>query len=456
MDQQMEKDGSVVIPGLFDWLSEDFDGQHPGGILPMVLQEIDMYDWHYRARPGKPRIGWARNMWFSLIQQLVRQDPAYYAFYVFFRPDHPWRLISFPYYAKSTYPGESTAFRHIDVNIANFVRTGRGQNALQGSLALSMEDDNNCTELLLGMHRDIREWFDRLRLRGYTKDSYVQRIEPMMWTEDDEHHFGYTWSKQKCSIGDVRLSLPSLPHGSTGPATSRRINILPWFVSVGADHQTLDTAESGTWDDLSRCHRDFHSGTKTPSGLANSTYGGRMDEIFPATVRLGRLGAISDALIGQTRWDGVDVREELDILFGDDDMSAWEFVRKWRQHAQQLYVTAFKKLVTAERATFGANSFFQRADLGLDVTPAFIKEGVYWPGFQHETSELPPSNTSEASSTSNAGNIGGLSEEDEEEEDDEDEDPNLVELFPGVTISEGDTLDSESSESLSTPSLLSE
>ncbi|KAJ6114470.1 hypothetical protein N7486_000248 [Penicillium sp. IBT 16267x] len=25
------------------WLSEDFDGQHPGGILPMVLQEIDMY-----------------------------------------------------------------------------------------------------------------------------------------------------------------------------------------------------------------------------------------------------------------------------------------------------------------------------------------------------------------------------------------------------------------------------
>ncbi|KAJ5654780.1 hypothetical protein N7490_001783 [Penicillium lividum] len=350
----MEKDGSVVIPGLFHWLSEDFDGQHPSGILPMVLQEIDMYDWHYRARP----------------------------------------------------------------------------------------------ELLLGMHRDIREWFDRLRLRGYTKDSYVQRIEPMMWTEDDEHHFGYTWTKQKCSIGDVRLSLPSLPHGSTGPATSRRINILPWFVSVGADHQTLDTAESGTWDDLSRCHRDFHSGTKTPSGLANSTYGGRIDEIFPATVRLGRLGAFSDALIGQTRWDGVDVREELDILFGDDDMSAWEFVRNWRQHAQQLYVTAFKKLVTAERATFGANSFFQRAELGLDVTPAFIKEGVYWPGFQHETSELPYSNTSEASSTSDAGNIGGLSEED-----DEVEDPNSVELFPGVTISEGDTFDSES---LSTPSLLSE
>ncbi|KAJ5736617.1 uncharacterized protein N7483_001742 [Penicillium malachiteum] len=384
MDQQMKKDGSVVVTGLFSWLTEDLDGQHPGGILPMILQEFDMYDWHYRARPGKPRIGWARNMWFSLVQQLVRQDPAYYAFYVFFRPDHAWRLISFPYYTKSTYPGESTFFRHIDVNIADFVRTGRGQNALQGSLALSVEDDNNCTEMLLGMHRDIREWNDRLRLRGYTKDGYVQQIQPTMWTKDDEDHFGYTWSKQKCTIGDVRLSLPGLPHGSTGPATSRRLNILPWFVGIGEDHQTLDVAESGTWGDLSHCHRSFYSGTKTPSGLPNSTFGGRMDQIFPATVRLGRLGAISDALVGQVRWDEVDVREELDILFGDDDVAAWGFIQRWRKHAQQLYIAAFEKLVLTERAAFGANSFFERTQLGLDVTPVFIKGGFYWSRFQDE------------------------------------------------------------------------
>ncbi|KAJ5740169.1 hypothetical protein N7493_000041 [Penicillium malachiteum] len=340
MDQQMKKDGSVVVSGLFSWLTEDFDGQHPGGILPMILQEFDMYDWHYRARPGKPRIGWARNMWFSLVQQLVRQDPAYYALYVFFRPDHAWRLISFPYYIK--------------------------------------KDDQNCTEILLGMHRDIGEWYDCLYLRGYTKDGYVQQIQPMMWTKDDESHFGYTWSKQKCTIGDVRLSLPGLPYGSAGPATLRRLNILPWFVSIGEDHQTLDMAESGTWGDLSHCHRSFYSGTKTPSGLPNSTFGGRMDKVFPATIRVGRLGAISDALVGQVRWDEVDVREELDILFGDDDMAAWDFIRKWRKHAQQLYISAFEKLVLAERTAFGANSFFERTRLGLDVTPVFIKHGKYW------------------------------------------------------------------------------
>ncbi|KAJ5699211.1 hypothetical protein N7536_003877 [Penicillium majusculum] len=383
LGQQLDRDGSIVLPGLFEWLGEDFDGNHPGGLRHLIMEEFNMYDWHYLARPCKPRIGWARNMWFSVVQQLVRQDPAYYAFYVRCRPDHAWKLVSFPYYAKRTYPGERTFFRHIDVNIIDFVRSGRGVNALQGSLALSDEDSGNCTELLLGMHREIATWHGRLIDRGYAKDGYVQRIDADMWTEDDEAHFGYGWTKQICRFGDVRLSLPGLPHGSTGPATAQRVNILPWFVAIGDDHQTLDTAESGTWDDLSRCHRDFHSGTKTPSGLPNSTYGGRVDYKFPATVRLGRLGAISDALVGQTRWDTVDVRRELDVLFGDDDDMAYGYVQSWRRNAQQLYCAAFENLVVAEKEAFGENSYFYRRERNLSIIPEFIRDGVQCAGSQH-------------------------------------------------------------------------
>ena len=376
LGQQLDRDGSIILPGLFEWLGEDFDGNHPGGLRHLVMEEFNMYDWHYRSRPSKPRIGWARNMWFSLVQQMVRQDPAYYTFYVRCRPDHAWKLVSFPYYAKRTYPGERTFFRHIDVNIIDFVRSGRGVNALQGSLALSDEDSGNYTELLLGMHREIATWYRRLIDRGYAKDGYVQRIDADMWTDDDEAHFGYGWTKQICRFGDVRLSLPGLPHGSTGPATAHRVNILPWFVAIGDDHQTLDTAESGTWDDLSRCHRDFDSGTKTPSGLPNSTYGGRVDHKFPATVRLGRLGAISDALVGQTRWDTVDVRRELDILFGDDDDIAWGYVQSWRRNAQQLYCAAFENLVLAEKEAFGENSYFYRKERNLSTIPEFIRDSV--------------------------------------------------------------------------------
>ena len=62
-----EKDGSVVLP-LFSWLSEDWDGQHPNGLMDMIRTEISMYDWHYRPRSRGPRVGWAKNCWFSLIQ----------------------------------------------------------------------------------------------------------------------------------------------------------------------------------------------------------------------------------------------------------------------------------------------------------------------------------------------------------------------------------------------------
>lgn len=44
--------------------------------------------------------GWQRNQVHSLAQQLVQYDPVYYSLYVVLRPDHHWRLISYPYYAK--------------------------------------------------------------------------------------------------------------------------------------------------------------------------------------------------------------------------------------------------------------------------------------------------------------------------------------------------------------------
>jgi hypothetical protein len=41
-------------------------------------------------------------MFYSANQQLVRQDPVYYALNVAARPDLNWRLVSYPYYTKDT------------------------------------------------------------------------------------------------------------------------------------------------------------------------------------------------------------------------------------------------------------------------------------------------------------------------------------------------------------------
>jgi hypothetical protein len=366
--QQMSDRGSVVIPQLFGWLKEDFDGDHPSGILALIHEEIDMYEYHYQPRPGKPRIGWIRNMWHSLIQQLVRQDPAYYACYVFFRPDHAWRLISFPYYVKSTMPGEQTYFRHIDINLNDLSRTGRGYAVLQGSLSLDDENDHNCTEILPGMHRHLPEWWSEVRERQEVSDGHVQRIEPWMWTSHDALKYGTDWEKEICKAGDVRISLPTLPHGSTGPATQRRRTVLPWFVRIREDHSALDIPESGTWEELSAAHRDLISANRTPSGFTSSQYG-HLPYSFPAALRFQGECLISDCLVGRSRWTEPGVSTELDILFGEDEHTAASFIASWRLRAQENYVQLFHEVVRAEKQAFGKDSFFRRKELGLSVVP---------------------------------------------------------------------------------------
>ena len=88
-------------------------------------------------------------MWYSLIQQIVRQDPVYYAL-VSLPPDKNWRLISYPYYTKYASDGENTGSTHLDLNIKDFVESGKGANIVQGGLSLADEIGTNCTTLVLG------------------------------------------------------------------------------------------------------------------------------------------------------------------------------------------------------------------------------------------------------------------------------------------------------------------
>ena len=105
-------------------------------------------------------------MWYSLIQQIVRQDPVYYALVVSLRSDKNWRLISYPYYTKCTSDGENTGFTHLDLNIKDFVESGKGANIVQGGLSLTDETSKNCTTLVLGFQKHAHQWYADLLARG--------------------------------------------------------------------------------------------------------------------------------------------------------------------------------------------------------------------------------------------------------------------------------------------------
>lgn len=128
---------------------------------------------------------------------------------------------------KSTQVEDSTYFRHLDINIPLLLLEGRGACQIQGTLTLTDETENNCTEMLTGAHRWLPTWWDRIKQRKLDTNGLIHRIDPGMWTPDDTRDFCVDWKALPCKKGNVRISMPHNPHGSKGPATGLRQTVLP-------------------------------------------------------------------------------------------------------------------------------------------------------------------------------------------------------------------------------------
>jgi len=196
--QEWSRCGSVVVDCFGWWATEPYTGPRvtlaQKTILDVVLEEFEMYHAHLRLINQKPNYGWLRNMYYSLGQQAMRQDPKYFAIYCALRPDRNTNLVSYPYYAKYAHEGDNTFFRHIDVNVKELATSGRGANMIQGSLSLDDEREDDCTMILPGMHMHIQAWDEALTARGLSTGALVHRIRDDMFTPDDEKQFDIRWT----------------------------------------------------------------------------------------------------------------------------------------------------------------------------------------------------------------------------------------------------------------------
>ncbi len=355
---EWQEQGTVNISGFFSHLIDDTS------MSSLIDAEFDMYQHHYQPKADRT-MGFLRIMWYSLTQQAVRQDPAYYAVVAAARPDKNWKLISYPYYTKDTNrPGEKTGFFHLDLNVEDYVRTRKGGNIVQGSVSLDDETTDGCTLLVPGFHRHIDAWWERVRKRKAEKgeDPPTGRTTNLgsgLYAAEDKEDFG-RFVPVPCTRGSIRISRPEIVHGSTAVSTLRRRTVFPWFTGIREDHDTLDNEESESWSELSAYHRDMIACTKTPSGYSSGVYG-RPESKFPAAIRLPSTSAVGDALIGARRWDDASVLKERDVLLGGDDEAAWDFVRFTRQRILSNLQEAFEQLKQLEPAQFGKNAFFGKS-----------------------------------------------------------------------------------------------
>ncbi len=82
-----------------------------------------------------------------------------------FRPDDQWRLISYPYYIKYTVPEKSTVFKHINLNVRQFLNDRRKKNTVQKSILIDNENKSNYTIIISKLHRHMRTWWIKVKKR---------------------------------------------------------------------------------------------------------------------------------------------------------------------------------------------------------------------------------------------------------------------------------------------------
>jgi len=349
--REFEEHGTVNVPGIFDFLLKDPE------ISRYIDEEFEMYrhHWYLRGASG-PNLGWLRNMWYSIIQQAVRQNPVYYALLASARPDRNHWLISYPYYVKDTVSGEKTGFHHLDLNARQCVEFGKGRNIVQGALALDDENEENCTVVVKGFHREINQWYQRIQERKQEIPNGETTDLKILYTAADKEEFG-DYEPVPCNAGEVRITLSTIPHGSTTKANSNRRVIIPWWTGIRPDHFTLDNEESENYDEVAICHLHRARCKKSPSGRTAKAYLSGVP--FEATVDLPFSSYIGDALVGKRKWNTAPVERQCAIIFGKNDLDARLEVGKIQRVTIDAYKAAFKQLRIEEEMQYGEVSFFK-------------------------------------------------------------------------------------------------
>ena len=315
--------------------------------------EFEMYRHHLREQNGNSNLGWCRNMWHSLVQQVVRQDLALYGLNVAARADKRTMLISLPYYTKFEMPGESNPFKHIDMSVPQFLKSGRFGNVVQTAISLDDEDSGGCTIIVPGFQNKIEKWWSEVVKQGEDTYGFTHSVETIYKLGDATRKF----VPVVCKRGEIRLTMSQIIHGYPGKSTGQRRVIFPWLVAIELDHERMEVREWGSWNDISGANRDLMPLKVSPSGCRHKFFLG--SGRFPGAIEIRGVSAVGDALVGARRWDSSAVLRERDAILGADESMAKEAVERHQARMKSAWREAFAVMKEVEEVEFGEKSYFR-------------------------------------------------------------------------------------------------
>src|SRR4051794_8970158 len=113
-------------------------------------------------------------------------------------------------------PGNGTYFSHIALNMPEWEDTGRDQERIQTSISLDNESVDGCTYVVYGGHKTVGAWWKECKKRGQGKAGDTMKMNAV-YTKEDERIYGEL-RPMICDAGDLRVSFPTIVHGSSGDA----------------------------------------------------------------------------------------------------------------------------------------------------------------------------------------------------------------------------------------------
>ena len=344
-----ERDGTICIPGAFGYLNEP-------EIVEAIGLEFDIYKYHLRVPRGTKTMGFQRNMFYSPVQQLLRQDPLQWALMAAVRDDGNYRLITYPYVAKDSDTETTTFFEHMDLHLDSYMENGNGANQFTSGISLDNENEDTCLRTVRGFHHHIDDWYERLLQRGFSSGNGTTTDCSKWYSKEDRETWG-DLVPQPCPALSFRLSRPEIIHGASKDSTIRRRVIYTWPTAILKGGK-LEREGMLDYDGVAACHRDLVAPKRGVGGdlVKKSCPLFR----FPADIMMESSYPLGDALLGRRPYDDPYVHRDCQVLLGEDARAAWKCVENVRSKLKARFLEAHGNFIEMEKERYGENSFFCR------------------------------------------------------------------------------------------------
>ena len=219
---EWQQQGIATFGGLFDWWwTETVEGYPESTVAEVMNKECAMYEHHSKRLHGLRSP--LPNMLHSLVQQVARQDPAYYRLHVSLRPDNAWRFISYPCFLQLPLPDCEGAPDYIQGTIA----IEDGNNYHKGDVIMA---GSGHSDYLTRAKRGILPGFIAIKYNGETLElPHLHYVTGLAGSHRLLVHPGGYPEELKNDYGKALLRFPDRSQlGSLGPLSDALLGKRGW------------------------------------------------------------------------------------------------------------------------------------------------------------------------------------------------------------------------------------